>query len=183
VAPSVAELTDNSQENLFASGNVAMMTGIRGTIKQLRAVRSFSWDVTLFPKGAAGRAYALLSSCFSISAHSRYAAQAWQFLAYLNRPSTQVAIAALGGGMPTRQSVARGMAWRQPNLPPANEAAYVKAGQHLRALPILPAMQAISDLFNQQTAYLWRGERSAAAVTAALVPRVNQLLATTANPS
>ncbi|MCL5946525.1 MAG: sugar ABC transporter substrate-binding protein [Chloroflexi bacterium] len=182
VAPSVAELTDNSQGHLFASGKVAMMTGIRGTIKQLRSVRSFGWDVTLFPQGTAGRAYALLSSCFSISAHSRYAAQAWQFLAYLNRPSTQVAVAALGGGMPTRQSVAKGTAWRQPDLPPANEAAYVDAGQHLRALPILPAMQAVSDLFNQQTTYLWRGEKSATTVTAALVPRINQLLTGTTNP-
>ncbi|MCL4508837.1 MAG: sugar ABC transporter substrate-binding protein [Chloroflexi bacterium] len=183
VVPSVAELTVNSQQNLFATGKIAMMTGIRGTIKQLRTVHSFGWDVTLFPKGTAGRVYALLSSCFSISAHSAHASQAWDFLAYLNQPSTQVAIAALGGGMPTRQSVAKGTEWRQPNLPPANESAYVEAGQDLRALPILPAMQAISNLFNKQTDYLWRGERPAASVTAAMVPPINQLLASTTNPS
>jgi multiple sugar transport system substrate-binding protein len=99
-----ATATGNTQNELFASSKLAsVLTGYWGQFTPGDKViqGKFKWNVTLQPKGPAGkRGTALTINGMTVSAISKHKDEAWQFVKWLMEPENQVPIILAGGSRP-----------------------------------------------------------------------------------
>jgi ABC-type glycerol-3-phosphate transport system substrate-binding protein len=110
VMPSPANLTAMGgvgASDMFVNGTAAMfLSGIWKT-PQFRDIKTFDWDVALFPKGPGGtRGYQSGGSGYGILSTSKHKKEAWKLVAYLAGPEGEKKMAATGLVQPALQSLA-----------------------------------------------------------------------------
>lgn len=87
VMPTLPELMQSGgQQELFASGRVAMLADLRGATQVLNQITDFEWGMSELPQGKAGRSTVFNWAGYSIGAGSENPEAAWQFLKWIAGP-------------------------------------------------------------------------------------------------
>lgn len=87
VMPTLPEVMQSGgQQELFASGRVAMLADLRGATQVLNQITDFEWGMSELPMGKAGRATVFNWAGYSIGAGSAHPEEAWQFLKWVAGP-------------------------------------------------------------------------------------------------
>ncbi len=134
--------------SLFLSGRIGMVGPFgRWVVPSYRSIEDFAWDFAPLPRGEA-RANVIATIAWSMSSRSKHPEQAWSLLKWLTGPESQDAQARLGLAIPTLRSVAESDAFIDPDLPPANDRAYLDAVEVAR-VPPWPVDPAFQDRFQR----------------------------------
>lgn len=87
VMPTLPEIMQSGgQQELFASGRVAMLADHRGATQVLGQITDFEWGMTELPRGSEGRATVFNWAGHSIAAGSEHPEAAWEFLKWFTGP-------------------------------------------------------------------------------------------------
>jgi len=101
VKPTLVELMQSGgQQELFASGQLAMLIDHRGATQVLNQITDFEWGICELPRGSAGRAVVFNWAGRGIATGSKHPQEAWEFLKWLTGPEGVRIFIASGNGMP-----------------------------------------------------------------------------------
>lgn len=174
VMPTPAYSQQENNTDLFATGRLAMNMDIPAALTAYRRLKTLTWDVAPMPKkvravtSGGGIAWAMYARA--------PLDEAWSLLAWLAGPEVQKAECAAGTVAPPRRSIATSSCYVNPNLPPKHMQVFLDAPSYVHLDPQAVHWPEIQTLINKEFGYIWDGSRTARAVTAELVPKVNALL-------
>ncbi len=100
--------------NVFENGRVAMAVAGPFSFWRFKEITSFEWDVTLFPKGPAGRHTRYAGTCFAIWDGCENKELAWEFVKFICGKQQMSMFADTGLDVPARRSVAYSDAYLKP---------------------------------------------------------------------
>ncbi len=153
--------------DLFMNGTAAMiLSGIWNT-PQFRDIKTFDWDVVMFPKGPTGvRGFEAGGSGYGILASSKNKKEAWEFIKYIAGPEGQAKMASTGLAQPALKSVAESAAFAD-NQKPLNKKMLTKAVDSSIYVPFATNWKEIREgLIGPIVDQLWSGKLTAAEAVA-----------------
>jgi multiple sugar transport system permease protein/multiple sugar transport system substrate-binding protein len=133
--------------SVFLTGRVGMAGPFgRWVVPSYRKIDDFRWDFVPMPH-AAGQPprNAVATVAWSVSSFSLHPTEAWQLARHLTGQESQALAAPLGLAVPARKSVAESRAFLNPEVPPFNDRAYLKAAETASAVA-WPANPKFEDL-------------------------------------
>jgi ABC-type glycerol-3-phosphate transport system substrate-binding protein len=159
ITPAPKTFDDNSKA--FVSGSIIMSwDGPWRMAEYLTAIKDFNWDMTLTPKGPAGRQGQLVQEGYPMAKDSKNQDLAWEFVKLQSSKEDGVARPALGFISAARQdSILDPSLMKDPHY-----ALYAQdMVDHTSRTPTLPANHRIAELFTNMTDFtspIWTGESS-----------------------
>jgi multiple sugar transport system substrate-binding protein len=178
VAPTPQEETaaGGAEAMFIAGGRVAMRIAPVAQVTRHRRA-TFRWDYAVNPRGKGKRLTTGGGVAWLILAESRQPEEAWAVFQHLVSLETAKQLAAVY--YPGRRSAVQYLQTVDPDLPPKSRHVGADGQTVIHVNPIFPAWQEIErDLVVPELNALWRNERTAQQVIAALVPKVNDFLRT-----
>lgn len=179
VAPTAAQAADRAAASMFAEGDVAMMVDGRWRVAPLNASETvdFEWDVVQFPAGPAGSIVDANGSGWGISSTSRDPDAAWQFIQHVSSPEAMTRFTEAGLIIPARRSVGITEAFVQPDVPPANDMAFIEANETARPTETFEGWGEFVSLLNEGMSEVWLCETSVAEGLGMVEDDIEDLLA------
>jgi multiple sugar transport system substrate-binding protein len=159
----------------FQSGRIAMQTMPVNSIGAVATAAQFPWDITLIPKGKAGRQNYAGTLFYGVCSITKAPDAAWTLL--------KTICGSYGAGLHVQAQIGapalKGMDREYQTLPPppANRKAVLDTLPLLRALPKVRGMNDIyADVFTQTLNEAWRGEVSATEAARIIDERATALI-------
>jgi ABC-type glycerol-3-phosphate transport system substrate-binding protein len=176
VMPSPANLTAMGgvgASDMFVNGTAAMfISGIWKT-PQFRDIKTFDWDVALFPKGPGGtRGYQSGGSGYGILSTSKHKKEAWKLVSYLAGPEGEKKMSTTGLVQPALMSVANSPVFLDGQAP-KNKKILLKAEPYGIFMPLMVNWQEVYQgnvipTFDN----LWLGKTDAAGAVSQLWDKI-----------
>lgn len=162
--------------DLFLTGRLAMYhSGIWNT-PQFRDIRSFDWDVAMFPKGPTGiRAFGTGGSGYGIARGTKHPDAAWELVKYLAGPDGEAALARTGLAQPAIKRLAESPVWLDGRKP-AHKIITTRAVPFIVFQPFTPVWPEIVTKMNPELDLVWNGKETAAAAMARVQPQAQAVL-------
>jgi multiple sugar transport system substrate-binding protein len=164
---------------LFASGRVAMMINNPSAVSQYRTIEAFKWDVATLPLGqTTRRGTGGGGTGWAISAGTKNAAMAWEFLKFIASPDAELEEVAIGATTPARVSVITSPAFLDPNKAPQHAQGFVDAQEYIVRDPVHARWpEVFQRVVTTNMDQLWSNAKTAAEVTEAIKAAGDPLLA------
>ncbi|HVZ80595.1 MAG TPA: sugar ABC transporter substrate-binding protein [bacterium] len=176
VMPSPANMTAMGgvgASDMFVNGTAAMfISGIWKT-PQFRDIKTFDWDVALFPKGPGGtRGYQSGGSGYGILSTSKHKKEAWKLVSFLAGPEGEKKMASTGLVQPALMSVANSPVFLDGQKP-LNKKILLKAEPYGIFMPLMVNWQEVYQgnvipTFDN----LWLGKTDAAGAVSQLWKKI-----------
>ena len=179
VAPAITEYGTMSIDSMFMTGRAAMTMQSRYQLSAYQHIKDFEWDVAVLPKGKE-RATAFISSVNCILKTTRHVDAAWEFVKFLSSMEAYRIGLKIMNSIPPLKQAAESELFMNPEIPPANDRAYIDMIQHGRVPNferIAPELGEEYDRLYQAMDAVWLGQKSAAAVLPPAVARLNAAIA------
>jgi multiple sugar transport system substrate-binding protein len=113
-----------------------------------RSIKTFKWDVVMFPKGPNNtRGFASGGSGYSMSANTKYPELAWELLKAMSGEYGQRELAEYGLAQPALIKLAYGDSWAKDKHPPLNKGMLNEAVKYIVYRPFLPNWNEIDQKF------------------------------------
>jgi multiple sugar transport system substrate-binding protein len=154
VAPSPVTVKD-SGVSLFQKGNMGMLIENISQISGFRTAQ-FDWDVAVMPKGPEKRVVRLWPDSFAISAQSKNAEAAWEYVKFV---ITQRKMDRYSGDrkIPIYRPLALSKDWLQEDMKP-NKRVFIESTQYGDPLEFRPRWDQWNAEKNKYLNPAWRGE-------------------------
>jgi multiple sugar transport system permease protein len=145
---------------LFLTGRLAMFhSGIWNT-PQFRDIKSFDWDVAMFPKGPTGiRAFETGGSGYGITKGAKHPEAAWRLVKFLSGPEGQRRLALTGLAQPAIKSLAESDAWLDGRKP-LNKRITTEGVPFIKFLPFSAAWNEAMSKINPELDAVWLGKQT-----------------------
>lgn len=162
--------------DLFLTGRLAMFhSGIWNT-PQFRDIRSFDWDIAMFPKGPTGiRAFGTGGSGYGVARGTKHPELAWELVKFLAGPDGQAALARTGLAQPAIKKLAESPVWLAGGKP-AHKVITTEAVPYIVFQPRTPVWPEIMSKMNPELDLVWNGKQTAAQAMAKAEPQARQVL-------
>jgi multiple sugar transport system permease protein len=162
--------------DLFLTGRLAMfLSGIWNT-PQFRDIRSFDWDVAMFPKGPTGiRAFGTGGSGYGVAKGTKHPDLAWELVKFLAGPDGQAAMARTGLAQPAIRKLAESPVWLDGRKPLHKEIT-CRAVPFIVFNPFTPVWPEILTRVNPELDLVWTGKQTAAQAVAKTEPVAQRVL-------
>jgi multiple sugar transport system substrate-binding protein len=179
VAPNAEEIATQAGPDMFMGGRASMVLVGHWMYPAFSGVDGLDFDVAVLPVGPQGTTPKtdLGSTGLSISATTDHVDQAWEFVKFSTGPEGQRIIAESGLFVPVLKSVGASESFLGAHSAIENAQVFTAGLQNAIPLPITTAWGEIAAIWDRDLGAVWRGEASAADVTAELEPQINDLLA------
>jgi multiple sugar transport system permease protein len=123
-------------DSIFVTGRIGMVGPLgRWVVPKYRDIEDFRWDFAPLPRGTQA-ANAVATVAWSMSKDTHHPDAAWELLKFMSGPEGQARAAKLGLAIPSLKAVAESEAFLTPDLPPANDQAYLDQISYAEVLPI-----------------------------------------------
>jgi multiple sugar transport system substrate-binding protein len=149
--------------DLFVNGTAAMFLSGMWKVPAFRDIKTFDWDVVMFPKGPTGqRGFQNGGSGYGILKSSKNKKAAWELVKYISGKEGEIKMAALGLSQPALKNVAESPAFLDGQKP-MNKKMLLKAVDYAIYEPMATNWReiregAITPTFDQ----VWVGKITAA---------------------
>lgn len=131
---------------LFVSGKLAMYNSGIWETPQFRKIKTFDWDVAMFPKGPSGiRAFGTGGSGYCIYNKTKHPEEAWEVLKALSGSYGQGRLAENGLAQPANRTIAEGKDWALSPKKPKNKKMLNDAVKYAVYEPFTPKWREILD--------------------------------------
>jgi len=170
VTPPAAQLNTDEMNRLFRDGRLSMVFGNHGLVPGFTETPRLAWNVAPLPREAV-RVNVAGGAGYTISRRSQNKDAAWELVKFLTGTKAQAILAESGVIVPARRSV------REDNIflrqQPYRADVFLKETELGRPVPNnFPGVTEMERVIGAGLQPLWQGERRAADVIAALMPRV-----------
>lgn len=148
VMPDATTLANKAMalNELFTSGKLAMYGSGIWESPKFRTIKTFDWDVAMFPKGPSGiRAFGTGGSGYCIYNKTKYPEEAWEVLKALSGPYGQGKLAESGLAQPANRTIAEGKDWALSPKKPKNKKMLNEAVKYVIYEPFTPKWREILD--------------------------------------
>ncbi len=178
IMPSPSQMTamgGMGTSDMFVSGRVAMFySGIWKT-PSFRKIKSFGWDVVMFPKGPKGlRGFPTGGSGYSITRDCEKPELAFKLISYLSGEEGQKKLAETGLAQPAMIHIAESKAFLD-GRPPKNKRVVLEGVKYAEFMPLTRHWENINvGMIAPAFDRIWAGKQSAREVLTDLVPQINQ---------
>jgi len=136
---------------MFMSGKLAMYGSGIWEVPLFRKIKTFSWDIVMFPKGPEGiRAFGSGGSGYGILKTCKNPSYAWEVLKFLTGEKAQKLLAESGLAQPSNIEIARNFFAKSP-LPPENKKMLNEAVKYVVFEPDNPKWREAKDKYLNQT--------------------------------
>ena len=143
-----AEAEGIDPASLFLAGKLGMVGPFgRWVVPSYRKIDTFEWDFAPLPSGGS-HANVIATVAWSMSSRSEHPEESWKLLSWLVGRETQEAQSRLGLAIPTLKAVANSDAFIDPDVPPANDQAFLDEVEFAR-VPSWPLDPAFQDQFQR----------------------------------
>jgi multiple sugar transport system substrate-binding protein len=133
----------------FMSGRVAMLPELPFVaLSKFSQCKNLNWDLTLMPKGKAGRIVRYTGECWVISKSTKYPEESWELAKFLASPEIARGLAKLNK-IPARLSILNSPYFIKPETP-YQEEVIVKSLKYARAIPSLRNIEEIGSIWERQ---------------------------------
>ncbi|MDQ3461333.1 MAG: sugar ABC transporter substrate-binding protein [Deinococcota bacterium] len=179
VAPTAAQAADRAAASMFADGDAAMIVDGRWRVAPLNASEAvaFEWDVVQFPAGPAGSVVDADGSGWGISSTSSNPDLAWSFIEHVASPEAMTRFTEAGLIIPARRSVGITEAFVQPDVPPANDMAFIEANETALPTETFEGWGEFVSLLNEGMSEVWLCNASVAEGLGMVEDDIDDLLA------
>jgi multiple sugar transport system permease protein len=162
--------------DLFLTGRLAMFhSGIWNT-PQFRDIRSFDWDVAMFPKGPTGiRAFGTGGSGYGVARGTKHPELAWELVKYLAGPDGEAAMARTGLAQPAIRRLAESPVWLDGQKP-AHKRITTEAVPFIVFNPFTPVWDEVMTKITPELDLVWLGRQSARQAVAKSQPIAQRAL-------
>jgi multiple sugar transport system substrate-binding protein len=136
VCPTQEQMRDRAGvqgENLFATGQIAMMVGRTYQVVELTKVKDFAWDICPFPKGKVGRASRLQAEANCMWIESKHPNEAWEFMKFYSSEKVMAITGAKKNSVPALKTVALSTVYCSP--PPEHIKLFIDALPYAEPAP------------------------------------------------
>ncbi len=166
VAPSPDIESELGGFDLFASGRVAMMINNPSAVNLYRTIENFAWNVGTIPLGSSERrGTGGGGTGWASSAAGKYPDISWDLIKHITTAQAQLDEVAVGATTPSRVSVVTSAEFLNPELPPANAAAFAQAQEYVVRDPVHVLWPEITQrIYTPKMDLLWSGTEDAATV-------------------
>ncbi len=153
VSPSPVALKglDQGPAEMFMAGKLAMMNSGIWETPRFRTIKSFDWDVVMFPKGPVRRAFGSGGSGYAITRTTKHPEEAWQVLKALAGVKGQEWLAKTGLAQPANKIVAKGKYFAGSSEKPLNKKMLNKAVNYIIFEPFHPKWQEAQDKYLRES--------------------------------
>jgi len=177
VSPTPAASSSMSDDQMFLTGKVGMVFGLRYKVPAYRKL-NFDWDVAPLPAGKTGKSAGWSGSVgIAMSAKSPYPDEAFKLIAYLGGRIGQEKQASTGFNIPNYPDMASTDLFLQPGQKPENAKVFIEMAKIEKPGPWnYYSNNKWWDILNQNLYKIWDGSESAEKVLAGLQPRIEQAI-------
>lgn len=120
-------------ENLFATGQIAMMVGRTYQVVELAKIKDFAWDICPFPKGKQGRASRLQAEANCMWLQSKHPNETWEFMKFYSSEKVMAITGAKKNSVPALKAVAVSKVYCNP--PPEHIKLFIDALSYAEPAP------------------------------------------------
>jgi len=174
VVPAIAQLRDQSSDDLFKTGKLAMFSSGRWSIGVLKNVK-FKWDIVMLPHGKNN--YTLnLGNIWCISNQTRHLEESWRFLKFLVSKFSQEAMCKGGNDIPVLKSVVNSNIFLNPEELPNNKQAFIKSIPNSKFMIMHPKYFEISDTIQKTLEKTLMGQLDVKIAANEMADAVNRIL-------
>ncbi len=177
ITPVALNASQQGSTDLFKNGKIAMLNSGIWETPQIRSVKTFDWDVVMFPKGPVRRAFGTGGSGYCIIRTTKHPEEAWDLLKTLSGDYGQEELAKIGLAQPANRRLAQGTSWAKNTDLPLNKGMLDKAVQHVIYEPFNSKWQEAQDKY--VTPYIdmfFSDQMTAEQFTKEAVERINQTM-------
>ncbi len=163
---------------MFVSGRLAMYASGIWETPFFRKIKSFSWDVVMFPKGPGGkRGFGSGGSGYGILKFTKYPKEAWEVLKCLAGRRGQEILAESGLAQPAFKDIALGPLFAGSPLPPKNKKMLNEAVKYIVFEPAHPRWKEARERYLEPKLELvFSGKISLEKALKEVTPLINSLL-------
>lgn len=176
--PEALGSTGKSANQLFMTGDVAMYNSGVWEAPALRHIKTFDWDVAMFPKGPNGqRAFATGGSAYCILNSTEHPDIAWEVVKALAGAKGQIMMAKKGLAQPAIKEIAEGPYWAGDPQRPHNKGMLNEAVKYVVYSPFHPKWREMQDKYiYPQLDHLRLGDIDAKEFSERVTPEINEML-------
>ncbi|MFB3894906.1 MAG: sugar ABC transporter substrate-binding protein [bacterium] len=120
-------------ENLFATGQIAMMVGRTYQVVELAKIKDFAWDICPFPKGKQGRASRLQAEANCMWLQSKHPNETWEFMKFYSSEKVMAITGAKKNSVPALKTI--GLSTVYCNPPPEHIKLFIDALSYAEPAP------------------------------------------------
>lgn len=173
ICPPQTLLDAQGADQMFETGKVAMFITGRYMVPPFRKL-SFDWDIAPQPCNGTWSGYSA-STGFGISAKTKNAEAAWEFVKFLAGKEANELRAGLC--MPIYKSMASTYLVLQPDQKPSHSEVFITAAQNQQPGPwtYVPD-NSWWDTLNQNLSQVWEGKKTAQEILTELKPKIDKAL-------
>jgi len=161
----------------FAGGQVIINENAPAGLGNTRrdVADKFVWDVVMHPHGPNGRyAAAGGGAGWAISAQTKAPEAAWAFLQFVTSSEQQIRLCQLGATIGSRRSVMTNPCFLQ--TPPAHVQLFIDGTEYLHVDVRVAGWSDVNQVFSEELADLWSGQRPAREIVRTIKSRVDPIL-------
>ncbi len=181
VAPSPDIESELGGFELFATGRVGMMINNPSAVNRYRTIEAFKWDVATIPLGGGERrGTGGGGTGWASGAATAIPDIAWEFIKHITTPEAELDEVSVGATTPARVSIVTSEAFLNPDLPPANGAAFAQAQEYVVRDPVHVSWPEIFQrVYTPKMDLLFGGTADAASVAQQIKDEADPLFART----
>jgi len=147
-SPSIAEVNELGDAQMFCTGRVATMYGHTNTATEFRKIKTFDWDIAPLPKGK--RRFTLnFVAYWSISKKSKHPKESWELIKFFTSKEGQKARNEVTEEMPVLKDLAKEICFN-PKARPYNSKYFVEALDYCMHLPKVGINDDIKELIKNE---------------------------------
>ncbi|QLY32740.1 sugar ABC transporter substrate-binding protein [Nocardia huaxiensis] len=179
VAPSVGDRQSVSAQDLFRSGQAAMLMGGHWLFSEFTGRDDLDFDVTVLPVGPHGGPGAVTdvgSTGLAIAASSPRREQAWEFVKFATGPEGQDIIARSGLFVPVLKSAMDSPGFAEAHREIRNLEVFTEGPAHSRQMAVTPLWGKVESLLERGCNRVLRGAATAASLGDRTTTDIDELL-------
>ncbi len=150
-SPLALKSLDQGPAEMFMAGKLAMMTSGIWETPRFRKIKSFDWDIVMFPKGPVKRAFGSGGSGYAITKATKHPEEAWEVLKALAGVKGQEWLAKTGLAQPANRIVAEGKYFAKSKEKPLNKKMLNKAVNYIIFEPFHSKWQEAQDKYLRES--------------------------------
>jgi ABC-type glycerol-3-phosphate transport system substrate-binding protein len=156
-----------------------MMINNPSAVNLYRTIETFGWNVGTIPLGSSERrGTGGGGTGWASSASAQYPDTSWEFIKHITTPQAQLDEVAVGATTPSRVSVVTSSDFLNPELPPANAAAFAQAQEYVVRDPVHVLWPEITQrIYTPKMDLLWSGAESGVSVAQQIKDEADVLFA------
>ncbi|MDD5067720.1 MAG: extracellular solute-binding protein, partial [bacterium] len=163
--------------DMVMAGKLAMMRSGIWETPRFRNIKSFDWDVAMFPKGPVKRAFGSGGSGYCIVRTTKHPEEAWEVLKALSGDYGQEMLARGGLAQPANMRIAGGEYWAKSPEKPLNKKMLNEAVRYTMYEPFNPLWQeAQSKYLGSALDMFFNNEITSGQFARDTVPKLNSLM-------